>query len=85
MSSHHFENWDFEKRASKPAVDACLSLYQSRDYSQKPQAQRSATSIPANLTKGAERLSDADFLRLFSFSMSSCRGLIQHLQPTTTP
>ena len=75
MSSHNFENLDVWKRGCRLAVDVCVASHQSRDYALRDQLQRSAISIPSNIAEGAERPSDADFVRFLGYSKGSCGEL----------
>ncbi|BCU75367.1 four helix bundle protein [Luteolibacter sp. LG18] len=75
MSSHHFENLEVWKRACCLAVNVCVASHDSKSYALKDQIQRSAISIPSNIAEGAERPSDADFLRFLGYSKGSCGEL----------
>jgi len=75
MRSHNFENLDVWKRGCSLAVDVCVALHGTREFELKNQATRSALSIPSNIAEGAERRSDADFVRFLEYSKGSCGEL----------
>ena len=72
---HNFENLDVWKRGCRLAVNVCVISHKSQEFALKDQIQRSAISIPSNIAEGAERSSDADFVRFLSYSKGSCGEL----------
>src|SRR6478752_5365433 len=73
--NHNFENLDIWKRGCRLAVNVCVASHKSREFALKDQMQRSAISIPSNIAEGAERASEADFIRFLSYSKGSCGEL----------
>ena len=75
MAYRSFEELDVWKRGCRLAVEVCESFHESRFFTLKDQAQRSAISIPSNIAEGAERSSNPDFIRFLHYSKGSCGEL----------
>ena len=58
-----FGNLDVWKRSCRLAVDVCVALQDSKAFVIRGQLEKSAISIPSNISEGAERESDKDFAR----------------------
>ncbi len=52
----------------------------SRDFGLKDQMQRSAVSIPSNISEGYERPSDAEFLRFLQIAKGSLSELVTQIE-----
>lgn len=70
-----FEDLEVWKRACQLAVDVCVCMHDSKNYSLKDQMTRASISIPSNIAEGCERDSTADFMRFLRYSKGSCGEL----------
>jgi four helix bundle protein len=70
-----FEDLEVWKRACQLAVDVCVCMHDSKNYSLKDQMTRASVSIPSNIAEGCERDSTADFMRFLRYSKGSCGEL----------
>lgn len=57
------------------AVNIYDSLKNCRDFGLRDQMQRSAVSIPSNISEGYERNTNKDFIRFLHISKGSCSEL----------
>ena len=70
-----FEDLEVWKRARQLAVDVCVCMHDSKNYSLKDQMTRASVSIPSNIAEGCKRDSTADFMRFLRYSKGSCGEL----------
>ena len=75
MAYRSFEDLEVWQRGCRLAVDVSESFYNSKFFTLKDQAQRSAISISSNIAEGAERGSNPDFIRFLHYSKGSCGEL----------
>ena len=75
MAYRSFEELDVWKRASKIAVDVYKIMKNCRDFGIRDQMQRAAVSIASNIAEGAERNSNADFIRFIHIAKGSAAEL----------
>ena len=71
MAYGSFEDLDVWKRGCRLAVRIYEVLKNSRDYGFKDQITRAAVSIPSNIAEGAERDSNAEFIRFLHIAKGS--------------
>ncbi len=71
MAYGSFEDLDVWKRGCRLAVRIYEVLKSCRDYGFKDQITRAAVSIPSNIAEGAERDSNAEFIRFLHIAKGS--------------
>jgi four helix bundle protein len=75
MAYCSFEELDVWKRACKLAVGIYLALKDCREFSLRDQMNRSAVSIPSNISEGAERDSIKEFIHFLHIAKGSAAEL----------
>ena len=70
-----FENLDVWQKGCKVAVSVYAALLDCRDYGLRDQMTRASVSIASNIAEGAERGSDADFIRFLHIAKGSAAEL----------
>jgi len=70
-----FEELEVWKRGCKLAVSVYMALKDSKEYGLKDQMNRSAVSIPSNITEGAERDSLKEFIHFLHIAKGSAAEL----------
>ena len=75
MSYNSFEDLDVWKRSCRLAVELYGLLEDCRDYGFKKQMTGAAVSIASNIAEGAERNSDAEYIRFLHISKGSAAEL----------
>ena len=75
MAYGSFEDLEVWQKACNLAVRIYETLEQSKQYSLKDQMTRAAVSIPSNIAEGAERGSEAEFIRFLHYSKGSAAEL----------
>jgi four helix bundle protein len=76
MAYGSFEDLDVWKRGCRLAVRIYEVLKNCRDYGFKDQITRAAVSIPSNIAEGAERDSNAEFIRFLNIAKGSAAEVI---------
>ena len=75
MAYGSFEDLEVWKRSCRLCVRVYEVLKGCRDYGLKDQMTRAAVSIPSNISEGAERDSQAEFIRFLHISKGSAAEL----------
>jgi four helix bundle protein len=75
MSYQSFEDLDVWKKACQIAVELYLELKNCKDFSFRDQMNRAGISIASNISEGAERGSNKDFIRFLHISKASAAEL----------
>ncbi len=70
-----FEDLEVWKESMRLAVNIYDILKNCRDFGLRDQMQRSAVSIPSNISEGYERNTNKDFIRFLHISKGSCSEL----------
>jgi four helix bundle protein len=78
MSYHSFEDLEVWKRGCQLSVDVYELFRGSKEFAFRDQMIRSSLSIPSNIAEGAERGSNADFIRFLHYSKGSSAELRTH-------
>ncbi|HIF9100367.1 TPA: four helix bundle protein [Photobacterium damselae] len=76
MRCKDLEIW---KRSYQLSVSVNMLMKDCRDFGLKDQICRASVSIPSNISEGAERGSNRDFIRFLYFSKGSCAELYTQL------
>ena len=79
MAYHSFEDLEVWKRACDLAVAVHRLLEGSREYAYRDQMVRSSLSIASNIAEGAERGTNADFIRFLHYAKGSSAELRSQL------
>jgi four helix bundle protein len=77
-----FEDLEVWKRSCRLAVEICSLVKDSRDYILRDQMSRAAISIASNIAEGAERGSNAEFIRFLNIAKGSAAELRTQLYIT---
>jgi len=75
LAYHSFENLEVWQSACRFTVNLYRGLEGWRDFGLKDQMTRAAVSIASNIAEGAERGSDAEFVRFLHISKGSAAEL----------
>ena len=75
VSYHSFEDLEVWKHGCRLAVRVYEVLKGCKDYGLKDQMTRAAISIPSNISEGAERDSNAEFIRFLHIAKGSAAEL----------
>ena len=75
MAYGSFENLDVWQKACKVAVSVYAALQDCRDYGLRDQMTKASVSIASNIAEGAERGSEADFIRFLHIAKGSAAEL----------
>jgi len=75
MAYSSFEDLEVWRRACRLAVEIYRILEDTRDYGLKDQMTRSAVSIASNIAEGAERGTQAEFIRFVRIAKGSAAEL----------
>ena len=75
MAYHSFENLEVWQNACRLTVRLYKELDGCKDFGLKDQMTRAAVSIASNIAEGAERGSDAEFVRFLHISKGSAAEL----------
>ena len=75
MAYGSFEDLEVWQRACKLAVEMYQLLRDCKDYGLKDQMTRAAVSIASNIAEGAERGSNAEFIRFLHIAKGSAAEL----------
>ena len=70
-----FEDLNVWKEAMNLTVDLYKTLNNCKDYGFRDQIQRSAVSIPSNISEGFERNSNKEFIQFLYIAKASCAEL----------
>lgn len=74
-----FEDLDVWKEGVNLSVDIYRALEHCKDYGLRGQVQRSAVSIPSNISEGFERKGNKEFIQYLYIAKGSCAELRTHL------
>ena len=77
---HNYQELQVYQRALAIAKDIVGYFKDKRPYSLTQQIVRSAISVPSNISEGAERASQKEFLRFLSISLGSAAELGTQLE-----
>jgi len=77
---HNYQELQVYQRALAIAKDIVVYFKDKRPYSLTQQIVRSAISVPSNISEGAERASQKEFLRFLSISLGSAAELGTQLE-----
>jgi four helix bundle protein len=75
MGYQSFEELEVWKRSCRLAVEICRAVSGSNNFGLRDQIQRSAVSIPSNISEGCERDSRPDFIRFLRIAKGSAAEL----------
>jgi len=75
MGYQSFEELEVWKRSCRLAVEICRAMSGSNNFGLREQIQRSAVSIPSNISEGCERDSRPDFIRFLRIAKGSAAEL----------
>ena len=75
MAYRSFEELEVWKRSCKLAVDIYVSLKDCKEFGLRDQMNRAAVSIPSNISEGAERNTNPDFIRFLHIAKGSSAEL----------
>ncbi len=75
MSYQSFENLEVWKKACQITVELYLELKNCKDFSFRDQMNRAGVSIASNISEGAERGSNKDFIRFLHIAKASAAEL----------
>lgn len=75
MSYKGFEDLEVWRRSKDVCVKVFLALKFCRDFGLKDQMQRSAISIPSNISEGFERRSKKEFMQFLGYAKGSAGEL----------
>ena len=70
-----FEDLEVWREGFELSVVLCRQLKDDRNYSLRDQIQRSAISIPSNISEGFERKSNKEFIQFLHIAQGSCAEL----------
>ena len=70
-----FEDLEVWKEGVRLSVEIYKSLGECKDYSLRDQIQRSAVSIPSNISEGFERKGNKEFIQFLYIAKGSCSEL----------
>ena len=70
-----FEDLEVWKEGVRLSVEIYKSLGGCKDYSLRDQIQRSAVSIPSNISEGFERKGNKEFIQFLYIAKESCSEL----------
>lgn len=70
-----FEDLDVWKKSMRLSVEIYNLFSNSRDYGLKDQIQRSAVSIPSNISEGYDRGSNKEYINFLYYARGSCAEL----------
>ncbi|MCF7740224.1 MAG: four helix bundle protein [Candidatus Marinimicrobia bacterium] len=73
--SAYFEKLDVWKRSCQLAVNIYKTLSDCKDFGLRDQIQRAVVSIPSNIAEGAERNSNAEYIKFLYYSKGSAAEL----------
>ncbi len=75
MAYQSFEDLDVWQKAYKLSVDIYRTLKKCKDYGLRDQMTRAGVSIASNIAEGAERDSNAEFIRFLHIAKGSAAEL----------
>lgn len=75
MKIQKFEDLDVWKTSVRLAVNIYKHLTHCRDFGLKDQIQRSAVSIPSNISEGYDRGSNKEYIQFLYYARGSCAEL----------
>ena len=75
MGYQSFEELEVWRRSCRLAVEICRLTADSKNFCLRDQMQRSAISIPSNISEGCERDSRLDFIRFLRIAKGSAAEL----------
>ena len=75
MAYTSFEDLEVWKRACRLAVEICSLVRNSKEYALRDQMSRAVVSIASNIAEGAERGSNAEFIRFLNIAKGSAAEL----------
>ena len=70
-----FEDLDVWKKSMRLSIEIYKQLSKSKDYGLKNQIQRSAVSIPSNISEGYDRNSNKEYINFLYYARGSCAEL----------
>ena len=70
-----FEDLEVWKKGMRLAIDTYKLMSNCKDFGFKDQIQRSAVSIPSNISEGYERQTNKEFIQFLCIARGSCGEL----------
>ncbi len=75
MTVKRFEDLDVWKESMRLAIDIYKNLKGCKDFRLKDQIQRSAVSIPSNISEGYDRGTNKEYIQFLHIARGSCAEL----------
>jgi len=75
MTVKKFEDLDVWKESMRLVIDIYENLKNCNEFGLKDQIQRSAVSIPSNISEGYDRASNKEYIQFLHIAKGSCAEL----------